>query len=121
MYSIPPNPAADHYDKIAALRVLKALVFVHYANIATIDQRISQVPFVKVNRTIDCRYSHPVAIVPHAGHNTFHNSPRVQNTSGYILEFLVGRAKAEYICVGDGFCPQACPHWVANYAANTCS
>ncbi len=119
MYPIPPCLAAHYNNNISGLWVLEAFILVHYADVAAVDQRITEVSFVEINCTVDGRYSHSVAVVTDAGYNTFHNPSRMQDSFGYVFEFLVGRAETKYVCVGDGPCPHARSHRVTNDAANT--
>ncbi len=117
VYSVPSRSAADHHNQISCFRIIEAFAFVYQADVAAIDQRISQVSVVEVNRTVDRWYSHSVAVITNARHNAFHNSFRMQEAFGNVFEFFVRLAEAKYICVGDGSGTQTGCHWVTNYTA----
>ncbi len=119
MYSVSACSAADDHDQISCLWIIEAFVLVYQADVAAIDQRISQVSIVEINCTVDRWYSHSVAIVANTGHDALHNSSGVQNSFGDVLEFLVGLAEAKYIRVGDWSCAHAGRHWVANHTSDT--
>ena len=119
--TITAGPAPDNNNQAAGLRVFEAFVFVHNADVAAVDQRISHISVIEQDCAVDRRYSHSVAVVSDAGHNTFHNSFGVQNALRDILEFHIRSAETKYIRVGNGPGAQAGAHRVANYSAYACS
>jgi hypothetical protein len=80
------------------------------------DQGVAQVSRVEVDRPVDRRDAHPVAVVAHPGDHAFHDAAGMEHAGRQVLVRRVGRGKAEHVGVADRSGAHARAHRVADHA-----
>src|SRR5262245_39686534 len=103
---------------ISWLSSLVRLVARQQADIAAKDQRVAQIAVVKVDRSVNCGNTHPIAVITHASNDALHDAPRMQYTRRQRVGGHVGRGKAEDIGVADGLSAEARSQRVANHSTH---
>src|SRR5436309_3307670 len=120
MNPIATGAATDRHDEIAGLRLLVRLIARQETDIAAVHERIAQIALVKVHGTIDCRNSHPIAIVADALDYATHHSTRMNHPGRQRASLLrIRRSEAKYIRAANRLRAHAGAHEVADHAADT--
>ena len=66
-----------------------------------IDQRVADIPLVKIKGSAGRWYAHPVAVIAHTGNHPSQHPQGMQRAGGQLIHGKIGRAEAEDIRIDD--------------------
>ena len=116
--TVSSDPAAHHDNQISTPGILEALISIHDADVAAIDQRIGQVSVVEINGAVNRRDAHSVAVVADARHDALHDPPGMQDAFGDFIKLLIRLAETKDVRIRNRSSPQTGSHRIANHAAD---
>jgi len=110
----PPH----HHDKITRDHTLLALVARDKTDIAAVDQRIAEVAFVEIDRSVRGRNAHAVAVIAHPGNDALHHPFGMKDAPGQLVMGQIDGAETKDVGIDDRLGPEPRPHRIADHSAD---
>ena len=119
MNAVASRASANRDDQVAGIDVLVALIDRDHRDVAAVDERVSEVAFIKEDRPVDGRDAHAIAVVPHARDDAMRDGFGMQHARRQFVVADIRRRETEDVGVANRSRPEPRAERIADDAAHS--